>query len=92
MDKTIENLIVSFSSLRIERLSPSLVENILVEIPEKSDNKQAADAKNPKKKKMRTIPIKNLADISILDHRSLVIHAHDPEVFHSSNNNKQSSI
>ena len=77
MENTLTYLATTLSSLRTERLSPSLIENILVELPSKDP---AGDAKSKKKKKANTTSLRNVADISILDHRHLIVHPHDQAV------------
>lgn len=74
MNKTIDFLNNTLSGIRGERLSPSLIENVLVELPAKDEDT------GKKKKKGTTVPLRNIADISILDHRNLIVHAHDEAV------------
>lgn len=77
MNKTIDYLNSVLSGIRAERLSPSLIENVLIEIPSKDASE---DAPSKKKKKGNTVPLRNIADISILDHRNLIVHPHDEAV------------
>jgi len=75
MNKTLDYLTNTLAGIRTERLSPSLIENILVEIPGKVDEK--AKKKGQKAAKSSAVPLRTVADISILDHRNLIVHAHD---------------
>jgi len=75
LTKSVDQFASNLAALRVERLSPSLLENIMVELP---DPKAQPAAK--KKSKPRLTPLRNVAEISILDHRNLVVHAHDAEL------------
>jgi hypothetical protein len=54
------------------------LENVLIELPDKAAAQQGA--KDKSKKKGRVIPLRNVAEISILDHRTLIVHANDADV------------
>uniref|UniRef100_A0A7S4HRY3 Ribosome recycling factor domain-containing protein n=1 Tax=Vannella robusta TaxID=1487602 RepID=A0A7S4HRY3_9EUKA len=76
MNKTLEYLNNMLSGLRTERLSPSLIENVMIELPAKGE-KAGEEKKKKKKKGGNLVPLRNIADISIFDHRTLVVHPHD---------------
>ena len=79
MNKTLEYLNNMLSGLRTERLSPSLIENVMIELPAKGE-KAGEEKKKKKKKGGNLVPLRNIADISIFDHRTLVVHPHDEAV------------
>jgi len=76
MNKTLDYLTNTLSGLHTERLSPSLIENVMVELPMKGET-AGGEEKKKKKKKGAIIPLRSIADISILDHRTLIVHPHD---------------